>query len=511
MNKSWGFFRFNTIMNLTPIVRPLFSRRATALKAHALQVEQTQRQQLDYIMRRMARTCQGQRYSLSADTGYETMRDKAPVSEYADIRTMVERMVAGERDVMWPGRTRRFAQSSGTSDGKSKFIPITDDSLRLNHYRGGADTVAMYLDLYPDSRIFAGKALILGGSFANEINPPKGVRVGDLSANLIEAINPLANMVRIPDKHTALMADWSQKLPALVEAAVKADVTNLSGVPSWFLTVLKEILKKTGATCIHDVWPHLEVFFHGGISMEPYRQQYDRIMGPQMRYLETYNASEGFFGVQTDRDDRSLSLLTDAGVFYEFMPVDEPDAQPIPAWQVEKGKTYSLLITSVNGLLRYAIGDTVKITSTCPVKFIIAGRTKHYINAFGEELMVHNAESAMAATCDELHCHVSNYTAAPVYAGDNTHGCHQWLIEFNGPVPDTSTFASVLDRHLREVNSDYQAKRTDSIFLDPPMVTVAPQGLFERWLGQTGKMGGQRKVPRLCPDRRFIDPMLDLL
>ncbi|MDE7397500.1 MAG: GH3 auxin-responsive promoter family protein, partial [Muribaculum sp.] len=389
--------------------------------------------------------------------------------------------------------------------------PITDDSLRLNHYQGGFDTVAHYLHLYPDSRIFAGKGFILGGSFANEINPPKGVKVGDLSANLIDDINPLANMVRIPDKTIALLSDWNKKLPALVAAAVKADITNISGVPSWFLTVLKESLKATGANTIHDIWPNLEVFFHGGISMEPYWQQYAHITAPRMRYLETYNASEGFFGVQTSIGDRSLSLLTDAGVFYEFIPVDDSDATPLAAWEVEEGQTYALIITSVNGLTRYAIGDTVKITSKCPLQFIIAGRTKHYINAFGEELMVHNAEEAMARTCADLHCHVANYTAAPVYAGDNTRGCHQWLIEFSGEIPDIDRFADVLDRHLCEINSDYQAKRQGSIFLDRPLITVAPAGLFFNWLAATGKVGGQRKVPRLCPDRRFIDPMIAMI
>ncbi len=498
-------------MNFTPIVRPIFNRRINIWKRHAEAVEATQRRQLTYILRRATNTLQGINCGYNTISSYEQFRTTVPVSDYTDIRPMVERMIEGERDILWPGVTRRYAQSSGTSDGKSKFIPITDDSLRINHYQGGFDTVAHYLHLYPDSRIFAGKGFILGGSFANEINPPKGVKVGDLSANLIDAINPLANMVRIPDKTTALLPDWNKKLPALVEAAVKADITNISGVPSWFLTVLKESLKATGATTINEVWPNLEVFFHGGISMEPYWQQYSHITSPGMRYLETYNASEGFFGVQTAIGDRSLSLLTDAGVFYEFVPADNADAAPLAAWEVEEGQTYALLITSVNGLVRYAIGDTVKITSKSPLRFIIAGRTKHYINAFGEELMVHNAEEAMARTCTELQCHVDNYTAAPVYAGDTTRGCHQWLIEFSGDIPDTDRFADVLDRHLCEINSDYQAKRQGSIFLDRPLITVAPAGLFFNWLAATGKVGGQRKVPRLCPDRRFIDPMIAMI
>ena len=423
-------------------------------------------------------------------------------------------MINGERDILWPGRIRNYAQSSGTSDGKSKYIPITPDSFRLCHYRGAYYPVAFYLNQFPDSHAFSGKGFILGGSFANELSLPKDVVVGDLSANLIHRIPTLINMFRVPSKEVALLEDWSVKLPALVDASINQNITNISGVPSWFLTVLKEVIKKAGASTIHDVWPDLEVFFHGGISFDPYREQYNAITDTsKMRYFETYNASEGFFAAQNDINDRAMMLILDAGVFYEFIPlneIDSPTPTLLPLWKVEPGKVYAMVITSCNGLWRYPLGDTVKIESVNPVKITIAGRTKHYINAFGEELMVHNANAAITKACQQLGCSILNYTAAPVYAGDRSRGRHEWLIEWSRQPENLEEFANLLDELLQQENSDYQAKRFKDIFLDRLSVVTAQSGLFNRWLASTGKLGGQRKVPRLCNDRRFIDPMLEL-
>lgn len=505
------FIYFCADMDITSIIRPLFMRRVAESNRHSAQPEATQRRVLDYLVRRARGTRWGLSHNYSRLKSYEDFRSAVDITPYPEIRAMVMEMVAGGRDILWPGVTRRFAQSSGTSDGKSKYIPVTADSLRLSHYRGGSDVVAHYLNLYPDSRMFSGKSFILGGSFANELELPAGCRakVGDLSANLIEAINPLANMVRIPSKRIALMADWHAKLPALVEASCRADVTNISGVPSWFLTVLQELLKECGASHIHEIWPNLEVFFHGGISMTPYRDIYNSIIDPgRMRYLETYNASEGFFAVQDRRDSRAMLLLLDAGTFYEFQPMDKPEAQPVAAWQVEPGKIYSLIISSCNGLWRYPIGDTVKIESVLPLRITIAGRTKHYINAFGEEVMVHNTDAALAEACRECGCSVSNYTVAPVFTTSRNQGHHQWLIEFITPPEDMERFASQLDLMLTRQNSDYQAKRAGNIFLMPLTITTVPRGLFDRWLESTGKLGGQRKVPRLSNDRTIIDSML---
>lgn len=501
------------IPNLTPLLRPAFLRRVRAARSWKGHIREVQTSQLRTILRRARSTEAGQRHGFAALTDADAYRRAVPVSEYPDLRDDIMRMVRGERDVLWPGRCRRFAQSSGTSDGKSKFIPVTDDSLRLNHYRGASDVVSHYLALYPGSRVFAGKAFILGGSFANELTDvPPGVTVGDLSANLIDAINPAVNLLRVPSKRIALMADWNEKLPALIDAAVGQDITNLSGVPSWFLTLLRRAMQQCGVGSVHDIWPNLEVFFHGGISFEPYREQYAAICDPaRMHYLETYNASEGFFAVQDLRESGSMLLLLDVGVFYEFVPLDEVGERhprSLAAWEVEQGRTYALVITAPNGLWRYAIGDTVTIVDADPLRIRIAGRTRSFINAFGEELMVHNADRAIARAAEACRARVLNYTAAPVFATATSRGRHQWLIEWDTPPASRDDFASRLDAELQRENSDYQAKRSGTIFLDPPLLTDAVPGLFDRWLASTGKLGGQRKVPRLSNDRAIIDRML---
>lgn len=498
-------------MNLTGLIRPIFMRRISAAMRAAATPEDTQRLLLQRLIHTARATEWGRTHNYSSLSTYEDFADAVSLSPYENIRSYVMRMIAGQPDVLWPGVTKRFAQSSGTSDGKSKYIPVSRESLKRSHYRGASDVVAHYLNLYPDSRIFSGKSFILGGSFANELSiaASAGVKVGDLSANLIDAINPLAELVRVPDRATALMADWRQKLPLLAKKAAKQDITNISGVPSWFLGVLREVLRITGASNIHDVWPNLEVFFHGGISFAPYRKLYAEITDTaKMRYIETYNASEGFFAIQDTTTPGAMLLLLDAGTFYEFGDPIDPAKPLIPAWQVEKGRIYSLVITSCNGLWRYPIGDTVKIESTNPIRISIAGRTKHYINAFGEEVMVHNTDAALTHTCDALHTAVLNYTAAPVYATEHSHGRHQWLIEFDTMPTDLNAFADRLDKALCDENSDYQAKRAGSIFLDRLEIIPARRGLFDDWLASTGKLGGQRKVPRLSNDRTTIEQML---
>lgn len=501
-------------MNLTPLVRPWFLHKASRPMSWRGRVEEVQRAQLDMLMARGGRTKWGVSVGLDKGRGYEGLLRAVPAPQaYPDIRELTMRMISGEPDVLWPGVTRRFAQSSGTSDGKSKYIPITADSLRLNHYEGGTQVVAQYLRLYPDSRLFAGKGFILGGSYANELSLPRGVMVGDLSATLIDCINPLVNLARVPSKRVALMADWEEKLPALIEASLREDVTNISGVPSWFLTVLKGVMERAGVGCIHDVWPNLEVFFHGGISMLPYFGQYAKITRPDMRYLESYNASEGFFAVQDTVESRAMLLLLESGTFYEFIPLSEIDSdrpRAVPAWEVEEGEVYSLVITSCNGLWRYTPGDTVRVESVDPLRITIAGRTKCFINAFGEELMVENAEAAMTRVCHEMGCEVVNYTAAPVYASDNSRGRHEWLIEFEREPESIEAFAEALDKALQDVNSDYQAKRSHGIFLDRLTVVKGRRGVFNEWLAATGKLGGQRKVPRLANDRKVMDKLIEI-
>ena len=502
------------MIDFTPLARQIFAGRLREAARFVNHGDTVQREELDMLLQQASRTEIGIKYGFGERMNYAQFRERVPLHGYEELRSSIMRMVRGEKNVLWRGKVTHFAQSSGTSDGKSKYIPISSESFCRCHYRGGSDVVAHYLNINPESRIFSGMGFILGGSFANELNLPPGVKVGDLSANLIDNINPVVNLVRVPDKHTALMMDCSRKLPALVEASRKRNITNISGVPSWFLTVLKEVIKREGASCIHDVWPNLEVFFHGGISFEPYRDEYASICdNSRMHYLETYNASEGFFAVQSSADSNAMMLLLDVGVFYEFIPLEDVDSDSprvLPIWEVEQGKTYSLVISANNGLWRYKIGDTVRIEQTSPVKIKIAGRTKHYINAFGEELMVHNADEAIKRACRDTGAMIANYTAAPVYACGDKHGHHQWLIEFNRRPADLERFADLLDKHLQAVNSDYEAKRSGSIFLDRLTIVEAVEGLFDRWLGSTGKLGGQRKVPRLSNYRHIIDDMLKM-
>lgn len=487
-------------------------------------IEKAQRRELERITRAGAKTKYGAMAGVSRPgsvleptDSFERFRTAMPVAPYPAIRESVLRMVNGEKDVLWPGVCRRFAQSSGTSDGKSKYIPVTGASLKNNHYLGARDAVAHYLHQYRDSRMFSGKGFILGGSFANELSLPPGVKVGDLSANLIDDISPVVNLFRVPSKKVALMEDWAEKLPALVAASLNENITNISGVPSWFMTVIKSVIETAGVDNIHQVWPNLEVFFHGGIAMGPYRSAYARLTGADavMRYRETYNASEGFFAVQDTVEGGPMLLLLDAGVFYEFIPVenyvdDEPWPESLAAWQLEAGRTYALVITAMNGLWRYPIGDTVRVESTSPLRITIAGRTKHFINAFGEEVMVHNTDRALTVACEKTGAYVENYTVAPVFAEGNRHGRHEWLIEWGKEPDDIEAFVQILDSALQNENSDYQAKRSGSIFLDRLTVVTARKGLFDRWLSLTGKLGGQRKVPRLSNDRARMDQLLAL-
>ena len=503
------------MINFTPFVRSRFIDR---LQQHARYIDHAdavQQGELVRLVEKAALTRIGRKYDFSTIRTYKQFASTLPLYSYEDLRPQIMRMVNGSKDELWPGRCYNFAQSSGTTGGRSKYIPITRESFQWNHYLGASDVVSHYLNLNPSSRIFSGKAFILGGSFANNLQLKSGVRVGDLSANLIENMNPLANLMRIPGKQVALMEDWSEKLPRLVEASIGANVTNLSGVPSWFLTVLRQVLERTGKSSIHEVWPNLEVFFHGGIAFGPYRQQYEEICDmDKMHFLDTYNASEGFFAVQSDWSSQAMLLLLDVGVFYEFLPIEDIDSETpevYPIWEIEQGKTYELIITAANGLWRYRLGDTVTIEQLNPVKIKIAGRTHSFINAFGEELMVHNADHAITLAAQQTGAEVLNYTAAPVYAQGGKRGHHQWLIEFAHEPQDIDRFMQLLDRHLREVNSDYDAKRTGDIFLDGPELVIASPGLFDRWLASTGKLGGQRKIPRLNNNRNIIEQMLTMM
>lgn len=468
-------------------------------------------QVLRKLMHKAEATEWGREHGFGAVMSYEQFAATSPVNTYEDLKHFIDRMRQGEADVLWPGRVRWYAKSSGTTNDKSKFIPVSKDGLKDTHYAGGRDAVTWYLANNPESRIFDGKALILGGSHAPNYNV-KGSLVGDLSAILIENINPLVNLLRVPRKQTALLSDFEIKRDRIAREAIKENVTNLSGVPSWMLSVMNRVLEITGKENLAEVWPNLEMFFHGGVAFTPYREQYKRLVpSDKMHYMETYNASEGFFGIQNDPSDLSMSLMLDYGVFYEFIPMDEIEsANPkvLPLWGVETGKNYAIIISTSSGLWRYMIGDTVRFTSTNPYKFVITGRTKFFINAFGEELIVDNAEVGLAEACRRTGAQVLEYTAAPVFMDGDGKCRHQWLVEFAKEPEDFNMFANVLDETLQQINSDYEAKRYKDITLQPLELVVARKGLFHDWLAFKGKLGGQHKVPRLSNNRNHIEEML---
>ena len=521
-------------MSLTGLVSKVFLLRQKDLERHNNEGETLQREVLKRLTERATDTEYGRQHAFRDIHDYEQFVKRVPVNTYEELKGAIDRMRHGETDVLWPGRTKWYAKSSGTTNDKSKFIPVTSEALQHIHYAGAFDTVALYLKNNPQSRLFDGRALILGGSHSPNYNLP-GSLVGDLSAILIENMNPLANLVRVPKKQTALLADFEVKRDRIAREALNKNVTNLSGVPSWMLSVLDRVMELSGKEHLEEVWPNLEVFFHGGVAFTPYRQQYERLItSPRMHYMETYNASEGFFGLQSDPQDKSMLLMLDYDVFYEFIPMDSLkvegvgikensssgdgilpppstfNPQPVPLWGVEPGKNYAMLITTSCGLWRYKIGDTVRFTSVNPYKFVISGRTKSFINAFGEELIVDNAEQGLQYACQQTGAEVLEYTAAPVFMDEHGKCRHQWLIEFNREPQDLSQFAQLLDQRLQTVNSDYEAKRYKNITLQPLEIIVARPGLFNDWLKQHGKLGGQHKVPRLSNERTHIEQLLKI-
>ena len=500
-------------MNLTSFIRPIFTPRLHQLDLYRTEAEVLQRGVLKSLLGKAVGTEWGRAHGYAKDLCYEAFARQTPLNTYEELKGYIDRMRHGENDVLWPGRVKWYAKSSGTTNDKSKFIPVSGDGLHDTHYAGGTDAVVWYLRNNPGSRIFDGKALILGGSHAPNYNLP-GSLVGDLSAILIENINPLVNLVRVPKKATALLSDFEVKRDRIARAAMTKNVTNLSGVPSWMLSVLNRVMELSGKQYLNEVWPNLEVFFHGGVAFTPYRGQYERLItSPGMHYMETYNASEGFFGLQDDPTDAAMSLMIDYGIFYEFIPMDEFDREAptvVPLWGVETGKNYAMVISTSSGLWRYIIGDMIRFTERNPYKFIISGRTKSFINAFGEELIVDNAEKGLAEACKRTGAEVLEYTAAPVFMDAEGKCRHQWVVEFSKEPNDLEAFARILDESLQQINSDYEAKRYKDITLQRLELIKARPGVFNDWFKQKGKLGGQHKVPRLCNNRDIIEQVISL-
>ena len=500
-------------MSLTSIIRPIFTPRLRKLDLYATKAEALQRDVLRRLLDKAARTEWGKTYGYGKELSYEDFARRTPLNTYEELKGFIDRMRHGEKDVLWPGRVKWYAKSSGTTNDKSKFIPVSYDNLHDTHYAGGKDAVVWYLRNNPKSRIFDGKALILGGSHAANYNLP-GSLVGDLSAILIENINPMVNLIRVPKKATALLSDFEIKRERIAREAMRQNVTNLSGVPSWMLSVLNKVMELSGKQHLNEVWPNLEVFFHGGVSFSPYRGQYERLItSPMMHYMETYNASEGFFGLQDDPRDAAMSLMIDYGIFYEFIPMDELGKEKpsvVPLWEVEMNCNYAMVISTSSGLWRYIIGDMIRFTGRNPYKFVITGRTKSFINAFGEELIVDNAEKGLAEACRRTGAEVLEYTAAPVFMDAEGKCRHQWVVEFSKEPSDLTEFARILDESLQQINSDYEAKRYKDITLQRLELIKARPGVFNDWLKQKGKFGGQHKVPRLCNNRDIIEQVLTI-
>ena len=499
------------MISLTSIVRNAFLSRQKELERHDNEAEELQAGVLKYLLANGRHTAYGRQHGMGGMNGYEDFAAGVPLNTYEELKAGIDRMRHGEANVLWPGVVKWYAKSSGTTNDKSKFIPVSHDGLKNLHYKGGTDAVALYLRNNPKSRMFDGKGLILGGSHSPNYNVRNSI-VGDLSAILIENINPLANLVRVPKKQTALLSDFEVKRDRIAHETLHKNITNLSGVPSWMLSVLTRVMELSGKQHLQEVWPNIEVFFHGGVAFTPYRKQYEQLITtPHMHYMETYNASEGFFGLQSDPTDPSMQLMLDYGVFYEFIPMDEfdnPHPTVVPLTGVQVGVNYAMVITTSCGLWRYIIGDTVKFTSTNPYKFVITGRTKSFINAFGEELIVDNAEQGLAYACQKTGAEVLEYSAAPVFMDGNAKCRHQWLIEFSRQPDNLQAFAQALDSKLQQLNSDYEAKRYKDITLQHLEVIQARAGLFNDWLKSRGKLGGQHKVPRLSNSRTTMEQLL---
>lgn len=443
----------------------------------------------------------------------DQFKEQVPLQDYESLKPFIKRAYQGEKNVLWPGETKYFAKSSGTTNDKSKYIPVTQETLEECHYKGGKDLISLYVRYQPDSKMFTGRGLVLGGS--SEINQFNNQSYwGDLSSIIIDNLPIWAELHRTPSKKIALMSEWEEKLQKMAEVTADQNITTMAGVPSWTLVLLQKVLEIKKAKTIAEVWPNLETYTHGGVSFLPYKSQFDHIFGKKVMYMETYNASEGFFGLQDQYGadfDGGLLLMLDYGIFYEFMPISElgkEHPKTLALHEVEVGPTYAMIISTNSGLWRYNIGDTVTFVSTHPYRIKITGRTKQFINVFGEELMVENAESALKIACERTGAMVTDYSGGPVYMENTSKGGHEWLMEFEKMPNNLDQFTEVFDTALKSLNSDYEAKRYKNFILQPPIIHVLEKGTFYNWLKSKGKLGGQNKVPRLANSRKYIDEIL---
>ena len=454
----------------------------------------------------------GKMYDFSSINSYNEFAKNIPIKQYESIEPMIERSRKGEQNLFWPTPIKWFAKSSGTTNAKSKYIPVSDEAIEDCHFKAGKDMLCMYFNNNENAQLFTGKGLRLGGSSA--VYEDNNSYFGDLSAIIIENLPFWADFSSTPKQEIALMSEWESKMKAIIDETIHEDITSLVGVPSWMLVLLNKVLEKTGKNNILEVWPNLEVYFHGGVNFNPYREQFKKLIPKNdFKYFETYNASEGFFAIQDQNNSLDLLLMLDYGIFYEFIPMNEFDAEnsnAIPLSQVKLNTNYAMVITTNGGLWRYLIGDTVKFTSLEPYRIRITGRTKHFINVFGEELIIENAEDALNQACLKTGAEILEYTVAPIFMNIDKSGGHEWLIEFKKQPKSISYFTELLDNALKAINSDYEAKRYNNMTLAMPKINIAREGLFYEWLKQQGKLGGQHKVPRLSNSRKHLEELLAL-
>jgi hypothetical protein len=458
----------------------------------------------------------GMKYDFKSVNDPREFAQRVPINDYDSLKPYIDRLRMGEQNILWPTEIKWFAKSSGTTSDKSKFIPVSQEALEECHMKGGKDLLSIYCNNNPDSRLFSGKSIAMGGSHQiMEVGTESYYYQGDLSAILIQNLPFWAEIIRTPNRTIALMDEWESKIEMMAEATIPHDVTSASGVPSWTLLLFKKILEKTGKKNILEVWPNFELYMHGGVSFNPYREQFfDLLPSRNVSYLETYNASEGFFGIQDRAGAGDMLLMLDYGIYYEFIPMDKLGSggeEAIPLYEAEPYTNYAMVISTNAGLWRYMIGDTVMFTSVNPYRIKITGRTRNFINTFGEELIVDNAEKAISIACEKCHTHVTEYTAGPVFSTDKRKGSHEWLIEFEREPSDLAFFTNVLDNALKSLNSDYEAKRYHDMILEEPLVKVVPRGTFYAWMKSRGRLGGQNKVPRLSNDRKYLEEILQMI
>lgn len=495
---------------ITSIVNWLNVKRSHQIELFRKYPFNIQQETLSKLLTKAADTEWGMRYDYLSIDSIEEYQRRVPLQTYEDVKHYVSRLRAGEKNILWPGEIKWFAKSSGTTSDKSKFIPVSKECLEECHFRGSRDVLVIYMINNPDSKIFSGKGLTLGGSHKID-NYSSQSYYGDLSAILIENSPFWTEFIRTPSQEVALLDNWEEKLDKIMKETLNENVTSISGVPSWNLVMIKHLLAQSGKYNLLDIWPNLELFIHGGVNFTPYREQFQKVIpSDQMHYQEVYNASEGFFAIQDDPSDPGLLLMLDYGVFYEFIPfeqLNEPDPEILTIKNVKKNRNYAMVISTNTGLWRYIIGDTVLFTSLYPHKIIVSGRTKHYINAFGEEIIIDNAEKALKIACEKTKSSISDYTAAPIFMSCESKGAHEWLIEFETEPENLDYFKTLLDNALMSLNSDYEAKRYKNITLDSPVIKSLTKGVFYVWMEKRGKLGGQNKVPRLSNDRYYVDEL----